>query len=149
MDNNNTFTTLETKNFAMNVMNLSCSWLADIFVNHVVSASVKFRLGTTLLTEKKFEIFSCASCAPRQLSGHYLIKIRSLYVAVGMQQGTGVVEIQFLRSYSKLWTVSPFLRITDHWVMKKKQDLREDRVKIPLKATPRTGLWNKTCLCLD
>ena len=36
MDNNNTFTTLETKNFAMNVMNLSCSWLADIFVNHVV-----------------------------------------------------------------------------------------------------------------
>lgn len=133
----------------MNVMNLSCSWLADIFVNHVVSASVKFRLGTTLLTEKKFEIFSCASFAPRQSSGHYLIKIRSLYVAVGMQQGTGVVEIQFLRSYSKLWTVSPFLRITDHWVMKKKQDLREDRVKIPLKATPRTGLWNKTCLCLD
>lgn len=133
----------------MNVMNLSCSWLADIFVNHVVSASVKFRLGTTLLTEKKFEIFSCASFAPRQSSGHYLIKIRSLYVAVGMQQGTGVVEIQFLRSYSKLLTVSPFLRITDHWVMKKKQDLREDRVKIPLKATPRTGLWNKTCLCLD
>lgn len=119
MDNNITFTTLETKNFAMNVMNLSCSWLADIFVNHVVSASVKFRLGTTLLTEKKFEIFSCASCAPRQLNGHYLIKIRSFYVAVGMQQGTGVVEIQFLRSYSKLWTVSPFLRITDHWVMKK------------------------------
>lgn len=115
----------------------------------MVSASVKFRLGTTLLTEKKFEIFSCASCAPRQSSGHYLIKIRSLYVAVGMQQGTGVVEIQFLRSYSKLLTVSPFLRITDHWVMKKKQDLREDRVKIPLKATPRTGLWNKTCLCLD
>ena len=68
----------------------------------MVSASVKFRLGTTLLTEKKFEIFSCASCAPRQLSGRYLIKIRSLYVAVGMQQGTGVVEIQFLRSYSKL-----------------------------------------------
>lgn len=105
----------------MNVMNLSCSWLADIFVNHVVSASVKFRLGTTLLTEKKFEIFSCASFAPRQSSGHYLIKIRSLYVAVGMQQGTGVVEIQFLRSYSKLLTVSPFLRITDHWVMKKKK----------------------------
>lgn len=146
---NNTFTNLETKNFAKNVMNLSCSWLADIFVNHVVSASVKFRLGTTLLTEKNFEIFSCASCAPRQLSGHYLIKIRSLYVAVGMQQGTGVVEIQFLRSYSKLWTVSPFLRITDHWAMKKKQDLREDRVKIPLKATPRAGLWNKTCLCLN
>lgn len=55
MDNNITFTTLETKNFAMNVMNLSCSWLADIFVNHVVSASVKFRLGTTLLTEKNLK----------------------------------------------------------------------------------------------
>ena len=68
----------------------------------MVSASVKFRLGTTLLTEKNFEIFSCESCAPRQLNGHYLIKIRSFYVAVGMQQGTGVVEIQFLRSYSKL-----------------------------------------------